>query len=327
MEIQLLQNMIKDINNQKNGERAEIVEVDGEWVTAKMNGRTEKYKENAFKGKVEKKKTPESSNKSEKPTQEQKYDDIKAFEEYKTLVTKENPTDEDHKRVGQLIMEHFNHSNEAWPGGAKLKEESGTWEKRYNNLKEGDEVTAYGRELKVVKKNEYNKTIKAEFVTKDGRKHTTDLSIMDIDDSSFDKDGKAKKSAKESKSSVNGFTLDDIYHHGSGKEWAEVKRINDMETAKGVVEMIAQKYGATDKGREQLMDFIAYNIGGTNPLYDKLYEEYGVDADDLDMDFEASHDLILNQAMGKDTKKNREQIADSKSDFERRYRQMLEREG
>ncbi len=265
--------------------------------------------------------------KSEKPAQEQKYDDIKAFEEYKTLVTKENPTDEDHKRIGQLVMEHFNHSNEAWPGGAKLREESGMLEKRYNNLKEGDEITAYGRELKVVKKNEYNKTIKAEFVTKDGRKHTTDLSIMDIDDSSFDKDGKAKKSAKESKSSVNGFTLDDIYHHGSDKKWPDVKKIDDMETAKGVVEMIAQKYGATDKGREQLMDFIAYNIGGTNPLYDKLYEEYGVDADDLDMDFEASHDLILNQAMGKDTKKNREQIADSKSDFERRYRQMLEREG
>ena len=262
--------------------------------------------------------------KSEKPTQEQKYDDIKAFEEYKTLVTKENPTDEDHKRVGQLIMEHFNHSNEAWPGGAKLREESGMLEKRYNNLKEGDEITAYGRELKVVKKNEYNKTIKAEFVSKDGRKHTTDLSIMDIDDSSFDKDGKAKKSAKESKSSVNGFTLDDIYHHGSGKE---LKKVDDMKTAKGVVEMIARKYGATDKGREQLMDFMAYNIGGGNPLYDKLYEEYGVDAYDLDVDFEASHDLILNQAMGKDTKGNREQIEDSKNVFERKYRQMLEREG
>ena len=138
---------------------------------------------------------------------------------------------------------------------------------------------------------------------------------------------KLDKDENKNKSSVNGFKLDDIYHHGSDKKWSDVKKIDDMETAKGVVEMIAQKYGATDKGREQLMDFIAYNIGGTNPLYDKLYEEYGIDADDLDMDFEASHDLILNQAMGKDTKKNREQIADSKADFETRYRQMLEREG
>lgn len=264
--------------------------------------------------------------KSEKP-KEEKYDDNKAFEEYKKIAIKDNLSDEDYKRLGQLVNEHFKHSKDAWPGGAKLREESGMWEKRYNNLKEGDQVTAYGKEMKIVKKNEYNKTIKAEFVTKDGRKHTTDLSIMDIDDSSFDKDGNAKKSSGESKSSVNGFTLDDIYHHGSDKQWSDVKKIDDMETAKGVVEMIAQKYGATDKGREQLMDFIAYNIGGTNPLYDKLYEEYGVDADDLDMDFEASYDLILNQAMGKDTKKNREQIADSKSDFERRYRQMLEREG
>ena len=361
------------------GERAEIVDVDGEWVTAKMNGRTERYKENAFEGKLEKPAKEETKEvdfkkwledndivpeemageshaqiykkvrktgldddaamkitndimayneayKSEKP-KEEKYDDNKAFEEYKKIAIKDDLSDEDYKRLGQLVNEHFKHSKDAWPGGAKLREESGMWEKRYNNLKEGDQITAYGKEMKVVKKNEYNKTIKAEFVTKDGRKHTTDLSIMDIDDSSFDKDGKAKKSAKESKSSVNGFTLDDIYHHGSDKQWSDVKKIDDMETAKGVVEMIAQKYGTTDKGREQLMDFIAYNIGGTNPLYDKLYEEYGVDADDLDMDFEASHDLILNQAMGKDTKKNREQIADSKADFETRYRQMLEREG
>ena len=136
----------------------------------------------------------------------------------------------------------------------------------------------------------------------------------------------SKKNTSETKDSVNGFTLDDISHIGDGKTRDQTKFINDMETAKGVVEMIAKKYGATKKGREQLMDFIALNIGGSNPLYDKLYEEYGIDADDLDMDFEASHDLILNQAMGKDTQKNREQIADSKSDFERRYRQMLESE-
>ena len=134
----------------------------------------------------------------------------------------------------------------------------------------------------------------------------------------------SKKNTSETKNSVNGFKLDDIYHHGRGKE---LKKVDDMKTAKGVVEMIARKYGATDKGREQLMDFMAYNIGGGNPLYDKLYEEYGVDAYDLDMDFEASHDLILNQAMGKDTKGNREQIEDSKNEFERKYRQMLEREG
>ena len=158
-------------------------------------------------------------------------------------------------------------------------------------------------------------------------KITNDIMAYNEAYKSEEPDSYKKKSSNEPKSSVNGFKLDDIYHHGSNKQWSDVKKIDDMETAKGVVEMIAQKYGATDKGREQLMDFIAYNIGGTNPLYDKLYEEYGVDADDLDMDFEASHDLILNQAMGKDTKKNREQIADSKADFERRYRQMLEREG
>lgn len=132
-----------------------------------------------------------------------------------------------------------------------------------------------------------------------------------------------KTPKKEEPKSI-GFTLDDIHHIGDGK--TEVKKVNDMETAKNVIKQIAEKYGATEKGRKELSDFIALNIGGSNPLYDKIYEEFNISYEDLDMDFDACHDLMLNQSLGKDTKKQREQISDSKDEFEDNYRQMLEDE-
>lgn len=131
------------------------------------------------------------------------------------------------------------------------------------------------------------------------------------------------KTPKKEEPKKTGFTLDDIRHIGDGKE---TKKVNDMETAKNVIKQIAEKYGATEKGRKELSDFIALNIGGSNPLYDKIYEEFNISYEDLDMDSDACHDLMLNQSLGKDTKEQREQISDSKSEFEDNYRQMLENE-
>lgn len=131
------------------------------------------------------------------------------------------------------------------------------------------------------------------------------------------------KTPKKEEPKNTGFTLDDIRHIGDGKE---TKKVNDMETAKNVIKQIAEKYGATEKGRKELSDFIALNIGGSNPLYDKIYEEFNISYEDLDMDSDACHDLMLNQSLGKDTKEQREQISDSKSEFEDNYRQMLENE-
>lgn len=131
------------------------------------------------------------------------------------------------------------------------------------------------------------------------------------------------KTPKKEEPKNTGFTLDDIRHIGDGKE---TKKVNDMETAKNVIKQIAEKYGATEKGRKELSDFIALNIGGSNPLYDKIYEEFNISYEDLDMDSDACHDLMLNQSLGKNTKKQREQISDSKSEFEDNYRQMLENE-
>ena len=131
------------------------------------------------------------------------------------------------------------------------------------------------------------------------------------------------KTPKKEEPKNTGFTLDDIHHIGDGKE---TKKVNDMETAKNVIKQIAEKYGATEKGRKELSDFIALNIGGSNPLYDKIYEEFNISYEDLDMDSDACHDLMLNQSLGKNTKKQRKQIADSKDEFEDNYRQMLENE-
>lgn len=131
------------------------------------------------------------------------------------------------------------------------------------------------------------------------------------------------KTPKKEEPKNIGFTLDDIRHIGDGKE---TKKVNDMETAKNVIKQIAEKYGATEKGRKELSDFIALNIGGSNPLYDKIYEEFNISYEDLDMDSDACHDLMLNQSLGKDTKEQRKQISDSKSEFEDNYRQMLENE-
>ena len=51
------------------------------------------------------------------------YDDDKAFEEYKELVTRDNNTDKEYKRIGELVNLHFDHSNKPWPGGAKLRDQ------------------------------------------------------------------------------------------------------------------------------------------------------------------------------------------------------------
>lgn len=60
---------------------------------------------------------------SGKRTSSEEYDDDKAFAEYKELVTKDNPTDEEYKRIGELVNQHFEHSDKPWAGGAKLKAE------------------------------------------------------------------------------------------------------------------------------------------------------------------------------------------------------------
>ena len=198
-------------------------------------------------------------------------------------------------------------------GATKGKKIDEIWNKQQARIKE------------LRKKGYYDEQIDNDDVIKQTKKDMQNLDKEPAKEEPKNKGSAAEKSGKqeEPKTKNTEFTLDDISHIGDGKE---TKKVNDMETAKNVIKQIAEKYGATEKGRKELADFIALNIGGSNPLYDKIYNEFNISYDDLDMDFDASHDLILNQTLGKNTKKQREQIADSKGEFEENYRQMIENE-
>lgn len=110
---------------------------------------------------------------------------------------------------------------------------------------------------------------------------------------------KEKQEMKNDKKTLD-FEINDI---GNSK-----KKVTDLEQAKNIIEIIAKKYGATEEGREKLDSFMSYNIGGTNPIFDKLYTSYGVSAGDLDDDYEAAFDMVLKNALGKDTSKERKKI-------------------
>lgn len=131
----------------------------------------------------------------------------------------------------------------------------------------------------------------------------------------------AKKSSKFEKNPYGelkketSFSMDDI---GNSE-----KKIKDMQQAKDIIKEIAQKDGVTSKGREKLEDFISYNIGGSSPLFDKIYSEFGVSPGDLDDDFEAAYDMILKNALGKDTSKERKKIDDSFAKQTARERKMF----
>ena len=87
----------------------------------------------------------------------EKYDDKKAFEEYKKLVTKDNPTKEESSRIGELVKEHFKLSDEKWPGGAAFKNES----KVLSNGKTVDEVREqYGIKAKSKEEKKEAQTLK-----------------------------------------------------------------------------------------------------------------------------------------------------------------------
>lgn len=113
------------------------------------------------------------------------------------------------------------------------------------------------------------------------------------------KSSKEKQEMKNDKKTLD-FEINDI---GNSK-----KKVTDLEQAKNIIEIIAKKYGATEEGREKLDSFMSYNIGGTNPIFDKLYTSYGVSAGDLDDDYEAAFDMVLKNALGKDTSKERKKI-------------------
>lgn len=213
-----------------------------------------------------------------------------------------------------------------WKGKKYIKVAPGKWRPKYDSNSRGAKMSIAALKRKADKCESSEELLQLilenrdRFSDENGRPLPF---VKELSDYISGRNDTIESEKKEEPKNI-GFTLDDIHHIGDGK--TEVKKVNDMETAKNVIKQIAEKYGATEKGRKELSDFIALNIGGSNPLYDKIYEEFNISYEDLDMDFDACHDLMLNQFLGKNTKKQREQISDSKDRFEDNYRQMIEGE-
>lgn len=209
-----------------------------------------------------------------------------------------------------------------WKGKKYIKVAPGKWKPKYDSHSRGAKMAIAALKKKIDACTDSEELMQIILENRDRFSDENGRPLPFVKELSDYISGRNDAIEKEESKNTE-FTLDDIRHIGDGKE---TKKVNDMETAKNVIKQIAEKYGATEKGRKELSDFIALNIGGSNPLYDKIYEEFNISYEDLDMDSDACHDLMLNQSLGKDTKEQREQISDSKSEFEDNYRQMLEDE-
>lgn len=191
--------------------------------------------------------------------------------------------------------------------------------------KQGKIPSGYVNDLSIEKQGELNKLLKEHFKNEG-------MSGMDIAD--------AVDNAMNSKIS----DLEEIYNKNSKiKEWLmgndtnsdfklsdvgdKKKKISNFDDAKKIIKQIADNYGVTEKGRKLLSDFMSFNVGGDNPIYDKIYESFGVTYNDIDADFNAVKDKMLKLASGKkDVTKEDKKIKQGKDDFEQKYREGIENE-
>lgn len=191
--------------------------------------------------------------------------------------------------------------------------------------KQGKLPSGYVTDLSIEKQGELNKLLKEHFKNEG-------MSGMDIAD--------AVDNAMDSKIS----DLEEIYNKNSKiKEWLmgndtnsdfklsdvgdKKKKISNFDDAKKIIKQIADNYGVTEKGRKLLSDFMSFNVGGDNPIYDKIYESFGVTYNDIDADFNAVKDKMLKLASGKkDVTKEDKKIKQGKDDFEQKYREGIENE-
>ena len=125
-------------------------------------------------------------------------------------------------------------------------------------------------------------------------------------------------------SDSSSFKLSDIYDRNTHDE---MKKVQSFDEAKNVIKQIADNYGATEKGRKLLENFMSYNVGGSSPIYDKVYEHFGISYNDLDADFDAAKNKILKLASGqKNVSKEDKKIQQGKDDFASKYRAAIEQE-
>lgn len=86
---------------------------------------------------------------------------------------------------------------EAAPSQSKEEKREAIAKQKFDSIKEGDDVTAYGSKVKIVKKYPGNNSVDVEFKDSKGEKQVSHLSILDIDDDSFNKKGAGSNPAEK----------------------------------------------------------------------------------------------------------------------------------
>ena len=201
-------------------------------------------------------------------------------------------------------------------------------EKQQNN-KQGELPSGYVNDLSIEKQGELLKLLKEHF-KKEGMSgmeiaYALD-NAMDSKISDLEEIYNTNKEVKEllMNTDLSSFKLSDIY---DSNVHDEMKRVQSFDEAKNVIKQIADNYGATEKGRKLLENFMSYNVGGSSPIYDKVYEHFGISYNDADADFDAVKNKILKLASGqKNVSKEDEEIQQAKDDFASRYRAAIEQE-
>lgn len=197
--------------------------------------------------------------------------------------------------------------------------------------KQGKLPSGYVTDLSIEKQGELNKLLKEHFKNEgmsgmdiaDAVDNAMDSKISDLEEI-YNKNKKVKEFLMNVDSDSSSFKLSDIYDRNVHDE---MKKVQSFDEAKNVIKQIADNYGPTEKGRKLLENFMSYNVGGSSPIYDKVYEHFGISYNDLDADFDAAKDKILKLASGKkDVTKEDKKIQQGKDDFEQKYREGIENE-
>jgi hypothetical protein len=211
-----------------------------------------------------------------------------------------------------------------------------------DNMKESEPVkkeekmngklpSGYVNDLSIEKQGELRKLLKEHFKKEgmsgmeiaDALDNAMDSKISDLEEI-YNTNKEVKELLMNTDSDSSSFKLSDIYDRNVHDE---MKQVQSFDEAKNVIKQIADNYGPTEKGRKLLENFMSYNVGGSSPIYDKVYEHFGISYNDLDADFDAAKNKILKLASGqKNVSKEDKKIQQGKDDFASRYRNAIEQE-
>ena len=275
---------------------------------------------------------------------EAKKEEKKEYEYYKHNLSKKDDLETILKDIKEE-REYYNKHKDAKGAERRLKELSAKEkvvnellentekkdEKQQNN-KQGKVPSGYVTDLSIEKQGELRKLLKEHFKKEgmsgmdiaDALDNAMDSKISDLEEIYNNNSSIKDLLTKEDKASTSGFKLSDIYDR---KVHNEMKQVESFEEAKAVIKQIADNYGPSEKGRKLLFNFMAYNVGGSNPIYDKLYDNYKVSYNDLDNNMDAAYNKILKLAKGDtNVKQEEKQIKQGADDFAARYRAGIEAE-